>query len=145
MKITLIIGIFLLSTSNLFSQQDVGNEQMLSFGCGYTGRQSLAVWSTASLLDSLDYEGIINKLKSKNRAEQFLSVLVCERLDKKGIIQLNKEQKDQILKLRNSDDLIPVCSGCTYRDEVSFKNLLNKKNRIRKDANSWLKSELRKQ
>lgn len=143
--ITIILLISLSSISN--AQKKVDVKEMVGFGCYSSGIQSKPVSKVTALINNVDYESVLKLLNSKNNAEKFLAVITCERLQELGKIRLNEEQKKQIKQSYTSKDLVSVCSGCIYWDKLSFKTLLDKKekNQIRELADYWLERQLKKE
>ncbi|MDY0779177.1 hypothetical protein [Tenacibaculum sp. IB213877] len=159
MKKIFLILIFALSISPLTSQNkelititnitpppppliEYDWKQMIGFGCSSNGSLTALVKNYNLLLIKKKYKRICKNLKSNNKGKQFMSVLICDELTKRKLIKLSINQINLINKIKNSDKIVPVCSGCTSPEEVPLKVLLDTTNLhpIRERANSWLKN-----
>ena len=139
--LTLLILLFgLLSFAN--SQPNVDVDEMLGFACFYGGTQSKSVKKVSILIDEKKYDSIIELLDSKNKAEQYLAVIVIEKLDELDEIQLKNKQKDKISKLYSSKKKVSVCSGCIYWDKLTLESILKKNNKMRIPENYWLDNKI---
>ena len=120
MKFLLIIlGIFLSISS--FAQK----KNLIGFGCGYSGMASSSVFEMDSLVLTSDYNSIRKNLSSLNSSKKCLSVIVCEILYDKGLIELTTKELKAIKNSYNSSKRISVCSGCTYFEETTMKDILD--------------------
>ena len=137
--------LFSFGVLNIMAQVDLSEvdtqKDGVGFGCGIGGMMTQAVWDMIDLLKDNDYLAIREKLFSQHDADLFIAVIVNEGLTKKKKIVLTDREIDQIKKMRNLENVIPVCSGCGYWDQVSVKTLLNKKEKhlIYRHAKSWFK------
>ncbi len=95
-KIISIILIF--STFFCFGQfKDYNNT--IGFICGGAGSSTPIVNRTYKKIDSKKYTAIISMLYSKNAAENFLGVILCEKLNDKGKIKLTEKDIERIATL----------------------------------------------
>lgn len=129
-----LIGIF--SIGNAQSNVDV--KEMVGFGCYEDGSKSKPVQKVSRLIDKEEYDTIILLLDSKNNAEKFLAVVVCEKLSELNKVNLSKELKSKVTEIYKSNGIVSVCSGCIYWDKLTLKKILAKENNIRVSANYWL-------
>jgi len=137
-KITLII--FVLSTFCCHSQfKDYNNT--IGFMCGGAGSPTPIVNRVYNLLEEKKYEEITSMLFSKNPAENFLAVILCEKLKENGVLILSEKQSKRIAKLYKSNKKVEVCGGCTFMGFVKLSLLLNNKDedKTREDTDEWLK------
>jgi len=137
-KITLII--FILSTFCCYSQfKDYNNT--IGFMCGGAGSSTPIVNRAYNLLEEKKYEEITSMLFSKNPAENFLAVILCEKLKENGVLILSEKQAKRIAKLYKSNKKVEVCGGCTFMGFVKLSLLLNSKdeNKTREETDEWLK------
>lgn len=97
----------------------------------------------AKLLRAKNYKGISKLLTSGNSGEKYLAVISLQRLADNGQYNLSDIEKDIISKVKLSDDMVSVCSGCTYFDKVPMKTILTEKNFMGSDY--WLDRTLSKE
>ena len=140
----LLLTIILIGVHSIISaQENIDENNLVGFGCFFEGAQSKSVEKVSRLLYQSKYKSIIKLLNSKNVAEKYLSVIVCEKLQESGKINLIKEDSIKIQQAYNSKDTISVCSGCTYFDKITLKDLLNKNNPITSESDFWLAKNLK--
>jgi len=79
-------------------------------------------------------------LYSKNAAENFLAVVVCEKLNEKQKIKLSKKDLQKIAEHYESDKTVEVCGGCTFMGLVKLSVLLKNQDadKTREDAEEWM-------
>jgi hypothetical protein len=109
---------------------------MVGFGCYFSGQQTKPVIKVAKLIEDKKYKDISSLLNSKNEGERYLAVITLQRLADTGKYQLSQTEKELIEKAKLSDDLVSVCSGCTYFDKVPMKTMLSEKDLI--GSSYWL-------
>lgn len=134
--ITLTILIMISFSGN--GQSNVDFNEMIGFGCGFAGEQSKPVQKVSKLIDRENYNVIVQLLDSDNNAEKFLAVVVCEKLSELNKLFLTNEVKEKISIAYKSSDLVSVCSGCTYWDQLTLTKMLQNGNSMRISANFWL-------
>lgn len=105
------------------------DKKSIGFGCSYSAEMTQPVIHLMHLMMDEDYEGMRKLLFSRMPANQFIGVFVVEKMVAKKKIELTEAEKAQINKIRESKDLVPVCAGCTYWDEVPLRTLLDKENK----------------
>ncbi|WP_130287033.1 hypothetical protein [Aquimarina brevivitae] len=139
MKKLIILLTFLLSY-NGFAQDNINPKELIGFGCYMGGISSDIVNDVTFEIRDKKYKKVIKKLKSKNPAERFMAVIVAERLSELDKYQLTATDKELIKKAYLSTDLVSVCSGCTYFNQIQLKKLLvkDKENVMWTYANYWL-------
>lgn len=125
MKAALLFGLILFVTQPTIAQDNVDLKDIVGFPCYFEGSQTKTVEKVRKLLKASNYEAISGLLTSKNEGEKYLAVIVLERLAGLGQYNLNDKEKDLVSKLKTSDELVSVCSGCTYFDKVPMKKLLS--------------------
>ena len=145
MKKLILILTFLLSFSG-FAQDNINPKKLIGFGCYAGGTSSDIVNDVTFAIYDKNYKKVIKKLKSKNPAERFMAVIVAERLSDLDKYQLTETDKEFIKKAYESTDLVSVCSGCTYFDQIELKKLLLKdeENFMWTYAKYWLEDNLKK-
>ncbi len=111
---------------------------LLGFGCSETLNPTKAVGQFGILLKTKKYKKITNALYSENSAEKFLSVIISEKLKSLGKIRLTEKDSLKIAEIKNSNELITVCSGCTYYDKLTMRQLFDEKNIIKESSIIWL-------
>ncbi|MFL1013702.1 hypothetical protein [Flavisericum labens] len=137
---------FIISISiNGIAQSNVDVNEMVGFGCYEDGSQSKPVQKVSRLIEKEKYNSIVKLLDSKNNAEKYLAVVVCEKLTELNKLTLTKELKEKIAEIYKSNGIVSVCSGCVYWDKLTLKKMLNKENDMRISANYWLDYKFKKE
>ena len=132
--LTFLIGISLIGSA----QSSVDLDETIGFDCGEAGSQSKVVQKVSKLIQKEKFNSIVLLLDSKNNAEKYLAVLVCEKLVALNKLNLTKAQNEKIAEIYKSNEIITVCSGCKYEEKLTLKNLLKKESLMRSLANNWL-------
>ncbi|MBL4643495.1 MAG: hypothetical protein JKY44_07890 [Flavobacteriaceae bacterium] len=142
MKIKLLTLFFLIGIlSGMNAQNNVDKNEMVGFACYFAGQPSKAVQKVTTKLNNKKYDAIAKLLTSDNKAERYLAVISIEKLAKLNKYNLNETEKNLIAKIKQSDELVSVCSGCTYFEKVSLKELLTKKKKL--FGRNWLKRNIK--
>ena len=115
------------------------DKESLGFGCSVGGTSTEPVVEFWDYFVKKDFKKIKKKLKSKLSADRFLAVFLLDKLSKKNELELNEIEIELIKGIKKSEELVPVCSGCTYWNEVPLNELLNKKHHIYESADNWFK------
>ena len=115
------------------------DKESLGFGCSVGGTSTKPVIEMLIFFVNKDFKKIKINLKSKLAADRFLAVFLLEKLKKKKELQLNETELELIEEIKKSEELVPVCSGCSYWTEVPLNKLLNKNHHIYKSAENWFK------
>lgn len=128
MKITLrifcvITFITLVNYTN--AQRDVNQDEIIGFACNYAGSPSETVLKYFKKLIDKDYKWISNQLSSNNNAERYMSVLSLEKLTDLNKYELSEDEAKLINKVKKSEGLVYVCSGCSYFESFSLNELFN--------------------
>ena len=123
MKHSLLIILLFFSTSIFFVQENIDEKSMIGFGCSVGGEQSETVKKFSILLAKKKYQKVVEFLNSKNVAEKALAAFVCEKLSGLKIITLTPEDLIHIQNIKESEDLVSVCSGCTQFEKIATKSL----------------------
>ena len=144
MRNLLYILAFLFLTSNLLIAQDnVVKNEMVGFACYFEGSQSKTVQKVTNKLNNKNYKAISKILTSDNNAERFMAVITLEKLAELKKYDLNETEKKLISEIKQSDELVSICSGCTYFEKVSLKEILTEKNKL--FAQNWLNRNFKKE
>ena len=115
--------IFILANINFASsQENIEIIPTLGFACYEDGGQTKAVGKFSILIKKQNYKAIRKSLSSKKSEEKFLAVVTLEKLEYLKKVELSEVEKQRIIEIRNSNQLITVCSGCIYFEELSLKN-----------------------
>ena len=131
---------FLVSISlTSFGQKDVDTKAMIGYGCYSGGSQSESVIKFSKLFYKSKFKKFVKLLDSRNNAEKVLSAFICEKLAEKGKIKLDSESLEKIKSIKNSEQLVSVCSGCTYFDKITMKQffLKDESNFMLDSADFW--------
>ena len=131
-----LIIIFTVLNFNCGNAQINANEKpTLGFACYEEASQTKVVGNFRNLIKENNYKAIKNKLYSNKAEEKFLSVVTVEKLQSVGKIELSKEDEQKIIEIRNSSQLVMVCSGCTYFDKITLKQAFEV---LESSAKTWL-------
>lgn len=136
MKTIFSITLTLFLSLSTFAQDNVDERKMVGFGCYIEGRSTEPVVKVTKLLRTKNYEKISKLLTSRNSGERFLAVISLQRLADNGQYNLSDSEKNLISKAKLSNDLVSVCSGCTYFDKVPMKAILLENNTL--GSSYWL-------
>lgn len=124
MRVLLISALTYFISLSAIAQDNVNLKEMVGFGCYYEGRSTKTVIKVTKLLKAKNYKAISNLLTSGNSGEKYLAVISLQRLAESNQYKLSDTEKDLIAKAKLSDELVSVCSGCTYFDKVQMKTIL---------------------
>lgn len=142
MQSKLLIVIFLIRILSITNaQENLDNNEMIGFACYIEGRQSKTVKRFAKKLKTKNYKWISKKLSSENNAEKYMSVITLERLSELGKHKLTQTELNLIAEIKQSTELVSVCSGCTYFENVKLKNMFMEE--MRSLGYSWLDDNLK--
>jgi hypothetical protein len=130
----------LVTNSVVFGQDNVNRKKMIGFGCYYAGQPTKTVVEMTELLKDKKYKRISDLLTSGHEGEKFLATISLEKLSVLGQYELSDNEKKIIDKIKKSDDKVSVCSGCTYFDKVSLKDIFSKDNFL--GSNWWIEKIL---
>ena len=136
----IISTIVFLSTFICFGQfKDYNNT--VGFVCGGAGSSTPIVKKVYKKIDDKKYNEIISMLYSKNAAENFLAVVLCEKLSEKQKIKLTEKDLKKIVELYKSNKTVEVCGGCTFMGFVKLSVLLKNEDeeKTRDEAEEWMK------
>ena len=137
---SIISTIAILSTFLCFGQfKDYNNT--VGFVCGGAGSSTPIVSRVYEKIDGKKYNEIVAMLYSKNAAENFLAVVVCEKLSEKQKIKLTEKDLKKVAEHYKSNKTVEVCGGCTFMGFVKLSVLLKNQDedKTRDDAEEWMK------
>lgn len=128
--------------SNTIVQRKTNSSEIIGFGCYSSGMKTPLVHKVSVYISKCNYSKIAKLLNSKSPAEKFLAVMSLEQLSELNEYVLTKTDKQLISNAYLSVELISVCSGCSYFDEIELKDLLidTNKNEIIEEGKQWLKN-----
>jgi hypothetical protein len=131
---------FLLFLNSVNGQREIDLKKLVGFACFSSGSKSESVIKFTKLIQKEKYKTMFKLLDSENVAEQYLATIVLERLAKNGKVSLNDIEKLKIGKIKSSEAIIEVCSGCTYFEKIPVKQLFieSRDNFMKKYAEDWL-------
>ena len=118
------------------AQDNVDKKEMVGFACYFEGSPSKTVQKVTNKLNNKNYKAISKLLTSDNNAERFMAVITLEKLAELKRYELTQAEKKLITEIKQSNELVSICSGCTYFEKVSLKEILTEKNRL--FAQNWL-------
>jgi hypothetical protein len=140
MRPGLIFILLTLTTSLVFGQDNVDKRKMVGFGCYFAGQPTKTVEGVTELLLKKKYKAISDLLKSGHVGEKFLATVSLEKLAALGQYELSDNERELIKKIKISGDKVSVCSGCTYFDKVSIKEMFSEDNFL--GSNWWIEKIL---
>ena len=132
--LTIVFLIGILSVVN--AQENVDKNEMVGFACYFAGQPSKTMEKYTQKLNSENYKLISKRLESENKTEKYMSVITLEKLTELGKYNLTETELNLISEIKQSDELVSICSGCTYFEKVSLKELLTEKKKL--FAKNWL-------
>lgn len=139
MTIKFLSLLFLISSLNSACAQDKMNlNEMVGFACGFAGTPTETVKEMGQRLQKKDYKWISKKLSSDNNAERYMAAISLEKLDELGKYDISSIEKSQITEIKQSDEFVYVCSGCTFFQKVKLKDLFTSKTPL--NINNWFNS-----
>ena len=130
-KFGLIFFLFFLSNYSVVAQKNT-----VGFHCGYAAIPSADVSSMAELLKNNDIESIRKGLVSPALSIRFLSVIILERLEKRGAIKFTVKDKEQISANQSIERYVNVCNGCLGDETIKLSKLLTS-SYYKKEAEKW--------
>ncbi|GER60911.1 hypothetical protein [Patiriisocius marinus] len=123
------------------AQENINKKQVVGFACYFDGKPSKTVEKYTLKLENKKYQWISRRLDSDNNAEKYLSVLSLENLSNLGNYKLSKKEIAIIQEVKNSKELVSVCSGCSYFQKVCLKDMFTVE--MRTMSTNWLKNILK--
>ncbi|WP_439185936.1 hypothetical protein, partial [Carboxylicivirga taeanensis] len=120
----------------VFGQDSVDVNEMVGFGCYYGGQPSKTVKKVTQKLKNRNYKAIKKMLTSDNNAERYMAVITLEKLNELKAIKLYDNDYKNIDIIKNSNDLVSVCSGCVSFYKTELKNLF--KPEMKDFSYNWL-------
>ncbi len=109
---------------------------MVGFGCYSDGSPTKVVENVTRKLRKKKYRSVANLLKSDNSAKKYLAVISLERLNNMDKFVLTENDKKLISGIKESQDLVSLCSGCVYFVKIPLAKVFKEKNR--EFAEYWL-------
>nr|WP_319401733.1 hypothetical protein [uncultured Carboxylicivirga sp.] len=104
----------------LSAQDNVDTKEMVGFACYFGGEQSITVKKVTRKLQQGKYKSIKKMLFSENNAVRYMAVITLEKLLDLNEIELSNSDSKQIRTIKNSKELVSICSGCSsfYKTEL---------------------------
>lgn len=106
------------------------DKESLGFGCSVRGEMTKPVARASKLLLDGRFEEVRKLLYSDLPADQFLGVILAENLNKKKHLEISDQEMQRIDQIKNSNQMVPVCAGCTYWNEVPLHDLFVSENKL---------------
>ena len=133
----------LLISIHSFAQHDWDsknwNKESLGFGCSVDGQMTKPVLNMTQLFMEKRFVKIRKLLDSNLPADQFLATFILERLELKKELEIADNERKRILEIKNSSEMVPFCSGCTFWTEIPLKDLFDEKTQeiVSRSADNW--------
>lgn len=139
-QISLVLLFFLITSCQKLQEiNDIRKEDsLIGFACQFAGVESKSVKSITLILQNKDFFSVKKKLWSESPAEKYLATRACERLNKKNIIKLTKNELNQIEINKSSDEEISICQGCSNQEELTLSELFSKETFLSISIEEWL-------
>ena len=141
----LVLAVIILLSINAEAQFDFKNktwndEESVGFGCSIDGRSTAPVHEMTQLFTNKRFDEIRQWLHSDTLARQFVAIIVLEKLSDEKKLELTQAETEKISAIKNSEEKVAVCAGCTYWDEVTMKELFREHHEhdIHLAANIWV-------
>lgn len=109
------------------------NKKGLGFGCSVDGQMTKPVLNMTELFMEKRFDKIRQLLNSEVPADQYLATFVLERLESKKELEITGDERQRINEIKNSNEIVPFCSGCTLKDLFDEKN----QNIVFASAENW--------
>ena len=115
------------------------NKESLGFGCSVDGQMTKPVLNINQLLMEKRFDEIRQLLNSDLPADQFLATFVLEKLNTKKELKITSHELERIKEIKNSNEMVPFCSGCTLWIEIPLKDLFDEEKRdvVFARADNW--------
>ena len=138
MKYLLFVCMYLASPIGF--SQDCPDCTLIGFGCGEAGLPSTSVKQISELIDMGNSAALRVLINSPDPSLKYLSIKVCEHKVKKNKLALTTLEKTIIDAAKQSDEKIEYCSGCTFQEIYSLKELFRDDSiGLNKSLIDWLK------
>ena len=121
----------------------------IGFYCGISGVKSSFVKDfEQKILNISNFNDLKNNLELKSIKDGshiFLTIIICQELEKQNLISLSQEEKQKIDKLSQSPVPLFLCEGC-FRDTTSINSVINnkKEDSFIENARQWAKELIEK-
>ncbi len=136
--------VFIITSLTVNAQHDWDsrswNKKSIGFGCGATGSMTKPVINIMHPFCNQDFDEIRSMLNSAVPANKFLAVFLLEQLNKNKELELTDTELEKIDKIKSSNEVVPVCAGCTYFTEEPLNKLLNQNHQMYEIAKNWFKT-----
>jgi hypothetical protein len=109
----------------------------IGFKCGEGGASTVLVRKFSKLIRKKNYKQIRAGLYSTKPSMCYLATFSCEKLAERGLIQLNKNERNQINENKKNTESVFVCSGCTDSGDFTVKQLLTDTSHFMKIEAGW--------
>ncbi|HMX00406.1 MAG TPA: hypothetical protein PKL56_03770 [Cyclobacteriaceae bacterium] len=119
MKLMMFIFLLLVASQGV-AQGDIN---VVGFNCYRSGSATEVVRKMTDLIAGRKYTEISLLLSKGSAAEQFLATIVLEKLSTLEQYALTNNEKKLMMKIKNSNLKIEVCSGCTNFDKVRLRKM----------------------
>ncbi|WP_299218429.1 hypothetical protein [uncultured Aquimarina sp.] len=119
--IFLLIGLM----GNGIAQEKIDQKEMIGFACFFGGMPTDPVLKVTKKLYEKKYKTIAKMLQSKNNAERYMAAVTLEKLEESNKYTLSEKDKTEIEKIKQSSEVVSVCSGCSYFDVIELKKMFS--------------------
>lgn len=88
------------------------------------------------------FDKIKQLLNSDLPADQFLAAFTLEKLRAKKKLEVTNDELKRIREIKDSDKMVPFCSGCTLWTEIPLKDLFDEKTKgvVSASADNWFET-----
>lgn len=115
------------------------NKESLGFGCSIGGEMTKPVFNMTVFIMDKQFKKIRQLLSSDLPADQFLATFTLEKLSEKRELKITDNDLKRINEIKNSNEMVPFCSGCTLWTEIPLKDLFDQKTKgvVTASADYW--------
>lgn len=134
-----------LQQQKYFQYLNDSTKNKIECGCGYSGRISDNLYLIRELIADNRFNLITNLLDSKIASTRYLAALSILRATKKSRFKPDSLTMTKIEELKQDNEIINFCRGCTGRWSLSIKTLLDKKEKppLSKFIQRWIDDSLK--
>jgi len=118
----------------------------IEYSCGWEGFYSNNLYCIRHLISDSRFDLIVKLPDSKTASTKYLAAKTLLLTEKKMKLKLDSQTINKIELLKQNEETIPFCTGCTGIWIISIDNLLDKKSKspMAKRMNDWINSSFMK-
>lgn len=115
------------------------NKESLGFGCSVDGQMTKPVLRMTEFFMKKRFDKIRLLLDSDLPVDQYLATITLEKLKAKKELEITDDELKRIKEIKESEQLVPFCSGCTLWTDIPLKDLFDEKTKgiVSASADNW--------